>query len=1085
MVLNDEVARAKSIFLGALEQCGPNELAGFLERECQGNRSLRRQVDRLLSGHRKDVDLAQEGEAALKQILPTVATLPKEQMEVGTQIGPYKLREQLGEGGMGVVYVAEQTQPVQRKVALKLIRPGMASKDVVARFEAERQALAMMDHPNIAKVLDGGATESGQPYFVMELVQGLSITDYCDQHELSTKARLQLFATVCRAVQHAHQKGIIHRDLKPSNIVVSEIDAKAVPKVIDFGVAKAVGQKLTEGTLYTHFSQMVGTPLYMSPEQTGLGVVDIDTRSDVYSLGVLLYELLTGNTPFNSDTLKEAGFDEMRRIIREDEPPKPSAMVSTLKADALSTISQRRGSDPRTLSESLTGELDWLVMKALEKDRNQRYESASALADDVERYLADEPIDAGPPSAAYWVKKYWQRNRGRLSAAALATAVLLIGGGIAVNAQIQQTRQQREIAQEVEQSLAEARTAIETGDLGVARQRVGEAEGRIADARENLHDLAGRVNALRTEVSQRRAQVERFEVFEQLARDGMDISFSGSHDEEGLVRKALGTYDVLKDDRWFDKVQRSYLSPQQQDRLRQTAYETLLMLANMGVKSRPKFRPSETSAKESLELLRKASTFYDPTRGFYWVRSECHNFLGNDEQAKNNRQQYEATPAKIAFDYFLPGYQQGSYGHRDEAIRACEAALQLEPDHFNSLFFLALRLSEHGKHDQALGYYRACLALRPDHVPSLRLLSGLLAGQRRYSDALELANKACELAPSAVQYECRAGIFQAKGDLHLALEDLVKAVEVAEPDEKALGSAHLSRAAILAELGRLDEAILSFTKGIELPSNVMPGMDYVQRGQIYYAQGRHQEAIADYNRAIEAFSGPGPKMPPDSRAQTYMNRSTIQWSAGNYEDSIAGIRKAIEVFPDNADLYRNLALKLLSRSDAGRRDYSEALELATKAVELEPENEDREKLALAQYRTGDFDGAVDTYIRMSENEELDAEKLLVLAMAHHQLGHQEEAREWYAKGLKEYPKTLNRIAKIFDPDSAEGIPDKNLKEGYIAYLTELRSEAEQLLGITEEDIHLDSDDRPPASETETDQAAGPSSDGEAAQPTDE
>ncbi|MCA9131332.1 MAG: serine/threonine protein kinase, partial [Planctomycetales bacterium] len=383
---------------------------------------------------------------------------------VGSQIGPYKIREQLAEGGMGIVYVAEQSRPVQRKVALKVIKPGLATKDVIARFEAERQALAMMEHPNIARVIDGGATESGNPYFVMELVQGLPITEYCDTHSLDTRQRLQLFNKVCRAVQHAHQKGIIHRDLKPSNVLVARIDDEAVPKVIDFGIAKAISHKMSEQTVYTQFSQMVGTPLYMSPEQAELGVIDIDTRSDVYSLGAMLYELLTGRTPFNSDTLKAAGFDEMRRIIREQEPPRPSALVSTLNAAALSTVAERRQHDPRKLRESQVGELDWIVMKALEKDRNRRYESASAFAEDLNRYLQNEPVTAAPPSFVYQCTKFVKRHKFSAAITAVtvfALLVFMIGLTVAVFAVIREkkrTNSQRVLA---EQNLLVARSAID------------------------------------------------------------------------------------------------------------------------------------------------------------------------------------------------------------------------------------------------------------------------------------------------------------------------------------------------------------------------------------------------------------------------------------------------------------------------------------------------------------------------------------------------------------------------------------------------------------------------------------------------
>jgi WD40 repeat protein len=349
---------------------------------------------------------------------------------VGAIIGRYKLLERIGEGGFGVVYMAEQQQPVRRKVALKVIKPGIDTRQVIARFEAERQALALMDHENIAKVLDAGATESGRPYFVMELVHGVPITEFCDKNKLSTRERLELFVQVCRAVQHAHTKGLIHRDLKPTNMLVTLHEGVPVPKVIDFGVAKATGQQLTDKTLFTNFAQMVGTPLYMSPEQAEMTGIDVDTRSDVYSLGVLLYELLTGTTPLDKDRLKQAAFDEVRRIIREDELQWPSARLSTMGQQAARSISAYRNSDPKQLGQLVRGELDWIVMKALEKERARRYETASALAADVQRYLRDEPVEACPPSAWYRFRKFARRRKATLAAAAGIALMLLVGAGM-------------------------------------------------------------------------------------------------------------------------------------------------------------------------------------------------------------------------------------------------------------------------------------------------------------------------------------------------------------------------------------------------------------------------------------------------------------------------------------------------------------------------------------------------------------------------------------------------------------------------------------------------------------------------------
>jgi serine/threonine protein kinase/tetratricopeptide (TPR) repeat protein len=395
------------------------ERTAYLSNKCD-DPDVRAAVERLLAAHDEPASLLNRPAPGI----PTGVYAPIAE-RVGTMIGPYKLMEQVGEGGFGLVFVAEQQEPVKRKVALKIIKPGMDSRQVIARFEAEKQALALMDHPNIAKVFDAGSTETGRPYFVMELVRGIPITDYCDKNQLPPKDRLDLFVSVCHAIQHAHQKGIIHRDVKPSNVLVTSHDGKPVAKVIDFGVAKAIHQKLSAHSVYTNFAQMVGTPLYMSPEQAEMSGLDIDTRSDVYSLGVLLYELLTGTTPLEKKRLAQAAYDEIRRLIREEEPPKPSTRLSS--SDSLASIAARRQTEPAKLSRLVRGDLDWITMKALEKDRTRRYETASGLARDIQRYLSDEPVEACPPSATYRLRKFARKNRAALATAA-ALAFLLLAG---------------------------------------------------------------------------------------------------------------------------------------------------------------------------------------------------------------------------------------------------------------------------------------------------------------------------------------------------------------------------------------------------------------------------------------------------------------------------------------------------------------------------------------------------------------------------------------------------------------------------------------------------------------------------------
>ncbi len=415
--------REREIFLAALERPSPGERAAFLDRACGKDGPLRARLEALLRRHSEDSFL-EEPAADLKR---TLLSEPLVGEGVGAVIGRYKLLQEIGEGGMGVVYMAQQEEPVRRRVALKIIKLGMDTKQVVARFEAERQALALMDHPNIAKVLDGGATDTGRPYFVMELVQGVPITEFCDRNRLPAAERIELFIPVCQAIQSAHQKGIIHRDLKPTNILVTLNAGAPMPMVIDFGVAKATNQKLTEKTFFTHYATLIGTPAYMSPEQAEMSRLDVDTRSDIYGLGVLLYELLTGTTPFPEKRLRSASYHEMQRIILEEEPERPSTRLSTLAGEQRAIVARNRGASELALGRLFAGDLDWIVMKCLEKDRARRYATANGLAADLKRHLNNEPVVARPPSTVYRLQKAWRRHKLAFTAAAVMAGALVVG----------------------------------------------------------------------------------------------------------------------------------------------------------------------------------------------------------------------------------------------------------------------------------------------------------------------------------------------------------------------------------------------------------------------------------------------------------------------------------------------------------------------------------------------------------------------------------------------------------------------------------------------------------------------------------
>jgi WD40 repeat protein/serine/threonine protein kinase len=465
-----------AIFNGALE-LRPEERAAYLEKACAGDAALRGRVEGLLQAHEQAGDFLETPPTGLDSAKSTGLSIPLAEKS-GDKIGHYKLLQQIGEGGCGVVYMAEQEEPVRRRVALKVIKLGMDTKSVIARFEAERQTLALMDHPNIAKVLDAGATATGRSYFVMELIRGVKITEYCDENHLPTYDRLNLFIQVCQAIQHAHQKGIIHRDIKPSNILVTVNDGVPVPKVIDFGIAKATQGRLTDQTLFTAFEQFLGTPAYMSPEQAVMTSLDIDTRSDIYSLGVLLYELLTGKTPFEQKELLAAGLDEMRLTIREKEPPKPSTRLSAMANDELTTTASRRQIEAPRLIRTVRGDLDWIVMKALEKERDRRYETANGFARDIQRHLNDEPVVARRPSRAYRFQKLVRRNSLAFGAVAAVVLILALGVLVSTRQAIRAIRAERS-----ERALLEAaevlRAKEETQRQEAERAKEGESAARF------------------------------------------------------------------------------------------------------------------------------------------------------------------------------------------------------------------------------------------------------------------------------------------------------------------------------------------------------------------------------------------------------------------------------------------------------------------------------------------------------------------------------------------------------------------------------------------------------------------------------
>ncbi len=1062
--MNDTKTDAKAIFLDALECRGADELRRFLDQACGTDPALGARVEELLRAH-------QDAGAFLGGAPQQDATRDQLGAErPGTMIGPYKLLEQIGEGGFGLVFMAEQQQPVRRKVAVKVLKPGMDTRQVVARFEAERQALALMDHPSIAKVLDAGTTNPSpksetrnskqegatpiasdfgfgasdfsydRPYFVMELVKGASITTFCDLHRLTPRERLELFIPVCQAVQHAHQKGIIHRDLKPSNILVAQYDGRPVPKVIDFGVAKAAGQQLTDKTLVTGFGSLIGTLEYMSPEQAEINQLDIDTRSDIYSLGVVLYELLTGSTPLDRKRLKQAAFTEMLRIIREDEPQKPSTRLLD-STDSLPTISAQRHMEAAKLTRSVRGELDWIVMRALEKDRSRRYETANGLAMDIQHYLADEAVQACPPSAWYRFRKFARRNETALATTGLIL-LFIVFFGIAVgwmvrdrasrDQQIARDRSAREAALDAEANRAinEARSLIRGGRwpealavierteavlVTAGRQRdlappgLLELDKDLAMARrlEEIHSRPGRGELTREKQTgefgaSRLAEYDILPMTEEIF-SGQEVAaaYAGAFEEYGIDVAVLPAEEAAQ-------------------RIHGRSIRLELARA-LDFWSSMRRRAGKTGPPDWKRLLAVAK-LADPDP---WRKELRDALQRRDRKALEAVAATADVPSLSPATLHLLGYALSDVGAAEHAVSLLRQAQRQYPGDLwlnDALAWFCYSALRPPLYDESVRFYTAALAIRPLNPHMTYSIGRALRAKGSLAEAIAEFTKAIELKPDLRDaWWGRADCYAELRQPDFALANFTKVIEL----DSKYAEAWCRRAYFYVKLGQYDKAIADYRKVIELDSKHANAWHC--RGVAYQNLGQLDKAIADYSRAVELE----PDLP-----HAWWGRASCYAQSGVQESAVADYTKAIELDPKQPKLFHNrgLAFEHLGQHDKAIADYTKAIELDpkllaascargtvygnlgkydkaiadySKTVELDPKHWHAWlRRGWTYAKLGQYDKAIVDYSRALELDPKDAQSRNNRGAAYEQLAQYEKAVADYTKAIELDPTSV-------------------------------------------------------------------------------